>query len=451
MSQHCQDPVTSEHFNMTNHFLTSADHSYSINNHHQLQTTSCYNRMSSTSQAMNNLFTSDIPEEFRHPPTESFGESLVEGVKRRLSLDEDVLIPSEAVNNISCSSVGESTNTTVSASDERIEELKETSSTVELTPKLVIRSDLLESNAPNICLEENLTTKTPTKSDSSSGLRLASISSLTQSRASTSSSSGSPGSSSSSLYKKIAPAPLPRVGIPKPNLNPFNVPLSSDNLFLISNSSVVPAVPTNSRLQEIPPNAALFPLHQAFYKQYNNHMNTQQQQKNVCLGPGPIKQSPAKRGYKRSDGVPLFEDPTLPPGWSRQVVMRKTGATAGGWDTYIRSSAQYGSKRFRSKLEIKRYFEQIGERVLRWEDFDFNPFGSKGQHDMIKQGMMMSETKQQVKTSNGGVEAIHHLQTGEHHQQQPLQAKSEDGVGQLEDNPDLSRFLDIELKEENVD
>ena len=149
--------------------------------------------------------------------------------------------------------------------------------------------------------------------------------------------------------------------------------------------------------------------------------------------------------------MPLFEDPTLPPGWSRQVVMRKTGATAGGWDTYIRSSAQYGSKRFRSKLEIKRYFEQIGERVLRWEDFDFNPFGSKGQHDMIKQGMMMSETKQQVKTSNGGVHAIHHLPTAHHHQQQPLQAKSDDGVGQLEDNPDLSRFLDIELKEENVD
>ena len=50
---------------------------------------------------------------------------------------------------------------------------------------------------------------------------------------------------------------------------------------------------------------------------------------------------------RRKDGVPLFDDPTLPPGWYRKVTERKTGATAGGWDTYITSSPQYGSKRFR--------------------------------------------------------------------------------------------------------
>ena len=38
----------------------------------------------------------------------------------------------------------------------------------------------------------------------------------------------------------------------------------------------------------------------------------------------------------------------------------------------------------RSKQEIRRYFEQIGETRLRWEDFDFNPFGSKGQHELLQ-------------------------------------------------------------------
>ena len=53
-----------------------------------------------------------------------------------------------------------------------------------------------------------------------------------------------------------------------------------------------------------------------------------------------------------------------------------TGATAGGWDTYLIDPT---GKRFRSKQEIRRHFERIGEVFLRWEDFDFNPFGSKGQ------------------------------------------------------------------------
>ena len=95
--------------------------------------------------------------------------------------------------------------------------------------------------------------------------------------------------------------------------------------------------------------------------------------------------------YKRNK-IPLFHDPTLPPGWSRwigvvkggghflifcrKVTQRMTGATAGGWDTYLIDPT---GKRFRSKQEIRRHFERIGEVFLRWEDFDFNPFGSKGQ------------------------------------------------------------------------
>jgi len=64
------------------------------------------------------------------------------------------------------------------------------------------------------------------------------------------------------------------------------------------------------------------------------------------------------------------------PGWSRKVTQRMTGATAGGWDTYLMDPT---GKRFRSKQEVRRHFERIGEVFLRWEDFDFNPFGSKGQ------------------------------------------------------------------------
>ena len=86
----------------------------------------------------------------------------------------------------------------------------------------------------------------------------------------------------------------------------------------------------------------------------------------------------------RSDGVPLYDDPTLPPGWYRTVTQRKTGATAGGWDTYIFSPPSYGKKRFRSKQDIRRFFEKIGEMYLDWQDFDFNPFGSKGQHEMLQ-------------------------------------------------------------------
>jgi hypothetical protein len=99
-------------------------------------------------------------------------------------------------------------------------------------------------------------------------------------------------------------------------------------------------------------------------------------------------------GGKNAGRQPLFVDPTLPPGWSRfgqlvyilsfstdhlfhrKVSQRVTGATAGGWDTYITDPT---GKRFRSKQDIRRHFEMVRETYLNWQDFDFNPFGSKGQ------------------------------------------------------------------------
>merc|ERR1719481_634984 len=87
---------------------------------------------------------------------------------------------------------------------------------------------------------------------------------------------------------------------------------------------------------------------------------------------------PKPKQYKRyqSSRTPLYYDPTLPPGWSRKVSQRMTGATAGGFDTYLIDPT---GKRFRSKQEIRRHFEKVGEVRWYWEDFDFNPFGSKGQ------------------------------------------------------------------------
>merc|ERR1719500_2728740 len=94
--------------------------------------------------------------------------------------------------------------------------------------------------------------------------------------------------------------------------------------------------------------------------------------------PEVVKDRPQRtyKRYNRDNRTPLFHDPTLPPGWSRKVTQRMTGATAGGWDTYLMDPT---GKRFRSKQEIRRHFERTGEVFLRWEDFDFNPFGSKGQ------------------------------------------------------------------------
>jgi len=118
--------------------------------------------------------------------------------------------------------------------------------------------------------------------------------------------------------------------------------------------------------------------------------------------------------YNRGDGVPLYDDPTLPLGWVRRVVQRKTGATAGGWDTYIHSPPSHGSKRFRSKKEIQRYFEKIGEVSLDWRDFDFNPYGSKGQHELI-QAMRKTERQEEQEV-----------------------------------RPDITSFLSCELKQESL-
>jgi len=165
-------------------------------------------------------------------------------------------------------------------------------------------------------------------------------------------------------------------------------------------------------------------------------------------------QSTRPRYKKKTDGVPLFDDPTLPPGWTRSVVMRKSGTTAGGWDTYIHSPAEYGFKKFRSKQEIRRYFEQRGEMILRWEDFDFNPFGSKGQHEILAK--MKSNQIDQADSKVIKEESIRNSKISSSYNPGPTIAKASNSqmqpnnLPEIETKFDINSFLECEIKEENI-
>ena len=71
---------------------------------------------------------------------------------------------------------------------------------------------------------------------------------------------------------------------------------------------------------------------------------------------------------------PMYIDNRLPQGWYRKVSKRKHGKTAGSYDVYLFSPEL---KRFRSKMELRAYFEKIGETRLQLEQFDFSAFGTK--------------------------------------------------------------------------
>ena len=70
--------------------------------------------------------------------------------------------------------------------------------------------------------------------------------------------------------------------------------------------------------------------------------------------------------------TPLMEDETLPPGWHRKVSQRKSGASAGRYEVFIIGPT---AKRFRSRNELKSFFEKTGETTLNPDDFDFSTFG----------------------------------------------------------------------------
>ena len=86
----------------------------------------------------------------------------------------------------------------------------------------------------------------------------------------------------------------------------------------------------------------------------------------------PSRVPPRSRPVVDPNRTPLFEDDTLPPGWHRKVSQRKSGASAGRYEVFIIGPSH---KRFRSRNELKSFFEKTGETSLNPDDFDFSTFG----------------------------------------------------------------------------
>ena len=120
-------------------------------------------------------------------------------------------------------------------------------------------------------------------------------------------------------------------------------------------------------------------------------------------GQTPGRHTGSGHETNRNSKTPLYVDSTLPPGWRRKVALRKGEKTQGRFDVYIFTPE---NKMFRSKQDVRRYFEEINKTELHWEDFDFSVYGTKGQENTsATETSGLNQEDEVIKVNNNSMSA----------------------------------------------